>query len=359
MKRLDSGSVCDTPEGSGFPRMCTFPALLPTRSGALLCAFRMGSAWASPDGVGVIMASPGVGRPWNVRPNPFDAAPPRPGGDLRRIVLAELDDGTITAFASVLETPGSSPTRGRLLMSRSSDGGTTWSAPYRMDTGDTRAAALAGPAVHMKGHGWILPLEPLDPDEGPARGPHDCHALFSADGRSFTVRAEVASDSAEGLSFLSPRHAFNPRTRMLVAMFGARDRSIGSDRPLHIAYGDPEDLSWERPRPTGLCGRIAQPVPSDDGRLFAFYEHDRTGEESLRLVESPDGGLTWATDRELVVFDPAGTVGDRPRDTTAPPVRMFGHPTATLLDDRHVLLAYYAGPRADSLGVRWALIDLA
>ncbi len=83
----------------------------------------------------------------------------------------------------------------------------------------------------------------------------------------------------------------------------------------------------------------------------------------MRLVMSEDGGRTWNRDSELLIYESA-EAKERETHTQCDYANLwedivgwtFGHPTALLLPDGVILLAYYAGLHDKSMSIHWARI---
>jgi hypothetical protein len=281
-----------------------------------------------------------------------------------------LNDGSLLAFLLWVDrssgkklydgaTDSVLPTK--LVMTRSEDQGRTWGPYVTLGTDFLHGPALSGPTVHITGKGWLVPFENFQPGQGT----HSAHALFSSDGKSFHGIVQVARDPADRLYFFDERHAWCSKTRRLVAMFWTYDRTAQKDLAVHLAWGDPENLTWETPFSTGIQGQVTQPIPLPDGRLLAFYVH-RHPPPSLRLIMSEDGGKTWDRKGETTIYESGygkqkGLEGESNYAQYWDDMLTnwnFGHPTGTVLNDGTVLLGYYAGRDANCLSVWWARVRI-
>ena len=370
MKVIDEGCVFDAERAAGPRKVCFCTSFRLARSGIILATFRLGSTKDSADGNCLVAQSPDCGRTWEIITNGFERIVAGAPGEIRVCELAELNDGALLAFLLWVDrSSGKTLYNGatdrvlptKLVMTRSEDQGRTWNPYKTLTTGSLGGPALSGPTVHIPGKGWLVPFENFQP----GKGTHSAHALFSSDGKSFDRILQVARDPSNRLWFFDQRHAWCPTTRRLVAMFWTYDRTTERDVDVHIAWGDPENLTWEAPFSTGLQGQVAQPIPLPDGRLLAFYVH-RHAPPSLRLIVSEDGGKTWDRSGETAIYESGGGKqkglnGESDYAQYWDDMLTnwnFGHPTGVVLNDGTVLLGYYAGNDAKCLSAWWARVQI-
>ena len=262
---------------------------------------------------------------------------------------------------------------------RSHDHARTFGDYVELETGH-RCTVLSG--VLPMQDGRVLLLLEVQAVEGDAAGKDEVqHELAMLSDRSGdfsgspspTVVAAGLAAARPSTIFWDQRQCLCPTTGRLAAAFWTYNRASEDDIDISFAWGEPdgdgdgEGILWEQPRPTGIAGQIAQPAVLRDGRVFLFYVH-RSAPCSMRLVCSRDGGRTFPTDDELVVYatDAAHTEmqsrgdysnffdmddGDMAKWT-------FGHPAVVVLDESTLLLAYYAGVDETQLDARWAVVTV-
>ena len=216
--------------------------------------------------------------------------------------------------------------------------------------------------LRLPGKGWLITFEHSASDAPGEPAQQVAAGLFSRDGRAFDRIAVVARHPGRKYYYWDQRQAVCPRTGRAVALFWTYDREAETDTPLHLAWGDPETLTWSEPISAGIDGQIAAPIPLRDGRLLAFYVH-RHPPGSMRLIVSSDNGKSWDHDGEISVYDTSGREAgmdgadyDEYWDSMA--AWSFGHPAGVELEDDQVLLVYYAGQEPTRLSVRWARVEV-
>lgn len=377
MKVLNEGLVFDADAAAGPRRTCTFTSLCRLSCGEILCGFRLGSAKDSADANGVVMESCDNGKTWCRIFDGFDATFQGRHGEVRAVEvveLAEIEPGELMALLTwfdrsagggvLYEAGADELVPSRLIVAHSSDRGRTWGEYRVIGTAPYEGCSGTGPIMKLPDRTCLLPFESFGKREQDGPTLHAALAVPTADGKTFGPPLTIAEDPQQRKYFWDQRLAYCHERKRTVGMFWTYDRQAELDLPIHIAWGSPDGSTWETPRSTGITGQIVEPIPLRDGRLLAFYVH-RHPPGSMRLVASEDDGRTWDIDDELVIYESplakeSGADGDH--DFAAYWDDMgtwtFGHPVCVQLDDGSLLLAFYAGERADCLSIRWARVEV-
>ena len=383
MKVIDSGLVFDAGAAPPDQRACFFTTMLRLSSGKILVGFRRGSTKYSADGNCCVAQSSDDGRSWDMICERFDGRFDGTTGEVRSVSLAEAGDGAVLASLSTADrskgdeyysADSDTICPSRILATRSLDGGRTWSGNTLLDVGPWQFPVLSGPAVPVGNGRWLVTHERQEPETDGGPSLHGAAAtLVGDDGRAEKV-VPVARDPQDRLFYYDQRQAWCPNTNRLIAAFWTYDRDAERDVDIHLSVGSADGRRWSVPRGTGLQGQVAAPIALPDGRLLLFHVR-RTPPLGLRLVASAgegagaEGGGRWDLAEELEVYAPARPGHARPNAAAGGDggsgyaqlwqdmaVWSYGHPSAVLVEDGVLLLAYYAGQDERTLGVRWARV---
>lgn len=371
----ERGLIYDAATASETERVAFFTALHRTSAGEWLCCFQVGpTKQAATSQLGLCSSSDG-GRTWQRRPLNLPTTQDGIPGSLGTGEIIEPDPGRLLLFATWFDR--SDPTRplfdpdtegilpSRLLIAESLDGGREWSSWRRLDTRGLTGCAGTGPALRWSDGTLGLAFESFKEyhETGPAR--HAAWLLLSRDGgRTFPELFRTAHDPNDRLYYWDQRLCVDGPSGEYVALFWTHDRGLAADLSVHLSHGSLAAPPTAAPAATGIPGQIAAPVRLPDGRLAALVvDRDRPGE--IRLWQSSDNGAAWPREQSLQVhahdeqarltqglsdIDFAQYWEDMARWT-------FGHPALQLLDDNHVLAAYYAGDPS-RMSIHWARIRL-
>jgi hypothetical protein len=203
-------------------------------------------------------------------------------------------------------------------------------------------------------------------EDAPAR--HGAWIVVSRDqGRTFGKPLPVAQDPRGQVYYWDQRLCPTGRPGEIVALFWTHDRASKRDLNVHLRRATlvGETLNCGPIRSTTIPGQIAAPLVLDDGRLLAFVV-DRARPGTMKLWLSRDMGQTWPADANLLVYRhderAAVTQGTQNVDYAQYWEDMgkwsFGHPAIRRLDERRVLLVYYAGT-PEAMSIHWARVDVS
>ena len=369
---IDEGYILNSQQSQDIRRVRTFTSLFRVADGSLLAIYRLGSAKDAADGNCQLARSEDGGCTWEILCEGFDNCPEGMPGEIRSASLTQSKSGTLLAFLTWIDQSSADPRLyasetdvpklRRLVRVESDDGGRTWSPGQILDTGSLSRPVLSGPAVQLPDMGWLLPVENYAPEQAGGPSVHSAHILLTNDSGSVDRVLTVARHDEDRLYYWDQRQALCPDGKRLVSLFWTYDRKREQDIDIHISWAEVESLSWQVPSGTGIKGQIAAPIPLPENRLLAFFVR-RDSPGSLRLITSVDGGITWDHDKELVVYQQGNDRhSGQPQDYAEAWEQMgqwtFGHPSAVLLEDRLLLIAYYAGDDEHCLSARWARVQI-
>ncbi|MCM8759690.1 MAG: glycoside hydrolase [Candidatus Omnitrophica bacterium] len=371
MKIEKQGFIFDSEKAETKKKVCMFTSLFKHSSGRIFSSFRLGSRKDSADGIGVIAEFVDESE-WEIIFSDFETQFEGKKGDIKVVELFERQDGGISAVLSWFDCSertelydASSDTilPAKLILVDSYDMGKSWLNYRFVDIGNLPGPALTGPILRTP-NGYFVFFETYGPEKPGGTSCHVARAILSIDGINFGKIITVARHPENAIYYWDQRSTFDFETGKIITMFWTYDRKNEQDIDIHISYTDLKSLTWTVPVSTGIKGQIAAPVPVNGGRLLCFYVH-RHYPGSMRLILSEDGGKTWNFEKELVIYQTsermlAGTSKKSSYSQYWEDMNMwcFGHPSAVFLDDKHVLLSYYAGNDVSALSARYAIVSL-
>ncbi len=221
-------------------------------------------------------------------------------------------------------------------VTRSTDGGRTWSKPVRTNGQLPHAftplkdGRLAGVTRRMSGEGQVLEDEPGFKDIG-----H--HILFEESkdgGRSWQVVAELApAEGVQTKDLHEPHLAELPDGRLV-----AQVRWHGCARPgtwggIVQAESIDGGRTWTKMTPTGIVGLPPHLITLADGRLLTVYGNRNKDVWGEYACLSDDGGKTWDLANEICLAKHFN--GD------------LGYPASAQLPDGTIVTIYYQSPAKD------------
>jgi hypothetical protein len=371
---VDRGLIFQAPRGdihaaAAFPSVCAFPG------GRWLCGFRAAPRKKDSFPQTLLLTwSDDAGRTWRPPAEPF-VAPDIDGrrGSYRTVGLTTL--GSKEAVAALYWVDSSDPSRpffnekteglldSRIFLSETVDAGETWSAPRRVDTGPfTMPTPATGPLLLLKNGEWAVQFETNKPYDDPSPWVHSSVLIFSADrGRTWPRRIKVSEDPTGRMYYWDQRPAVLSDGE-LIDFFWTFDRVAEKYLNLHVRSSSDHGRTWSPLREIPVPGQAATPVGLPGGRVFLPYM-DRTGAPLLKARVSPDRGLTWPEEADIVLDDTVATYQQKARTSmqeTWSEMSKFsiGFPGACALSAGEVLVVYYAGFEADHTGIRWARVGV-
>jgi hypothetical protein len=250
--------------------------------------------------------------------------------------------------------------------------GAGWDAPVIVEgRHDARGWTIpCGSPLALGSGRWILPLERHARTTVPEwlRGYEAFTAWSEDDGRTWGRLSDALNDPERRLAYYDQRMVLLTDGRILSL---AWVHDVIADRTLHAQAGWSADagLTWTAPVATPLMGGPVNPVVLDDGRVVAVYPR-RTAPTGIRASISEDGGATWGTDAEIVVWDErTRRVSGEPSggsEVVAPDPALwdtmwgwtFGQPMPVALGADRIGVCFFAADASGAPAVRFVTLEV-
>lgn len=374
MKITDRRLLFEGALAPGPAHNLAFPSLLICPDGSILLAHRVGRTKNSADGTQRLWRSGDAGVRWQPVRFPFLATPAGQPGEFRTLALSRIGPTRIAMLLTWIDhpvgkgdVPLSNAITGGLLpihigWSYSDDSGSTWS-----ELGEIKPAPLVQPCgngamLRMSDGRLMVAFETYKEFDDPAPWSSRSVVMTSVDdGRTWQPPQIVAADP-EQFVFYWDQHVHQLQDGTVIDMPWVDDRRKPSRSEIFLVRSVDGGRTWAKPEPTGISGQYSTVVELADGRLLLLYVQ-RTGEPSIRIRKSNDGGRSWDPTDSLVLHsqtadDLAAASKQSYEDYLRNMARWsFGWPTAVELPNGGLLVSYYVG-EDDRSSVMLARVDL-
>lgn len=280
MQLIDVGTVYANPDALLVSRQAAFPGMALLPDGDIVAVFSIGQAFDAADMRAHVCRSSDGGRSWSAprRLHEAEFSPPE-SESFKPISLA---DGTLFATGYVFErptplTPIVDPTSRSLLplhnkLSRSKDGGRSWSVPERFQIGDA-GLELSGPVVQR------------------------------ADGELLGAAAPFHLDTSGHEGWIVSSRDNGASWQKKSVFFKALDGAIAPWECRLIDFGDTRIgvLFWAYDASAGRSLSYRLSISSDGGRHFETMDTGIPAQASGGLALGPDEILTIHAHRDAPV----------------------------------------------------------
>lgn len=347
MKVVDQGVIHCAADEPPSHRYACFPSLTTLADSSTLCSFKVGHAKLSAsDNIRIVRSTDG-GRTWRKHFGGFNTTYMGVPGSVHSCHIQAIDLECLIASCGWVDRSNSelpyanSDTAGILptkcLLTRSHDGGKTWSGFRQVALRYHRAAVPSGKIQVLDNGSFALPYENWK-QWSEVDGNYSSAIVLSRDqGESWSWPIVFASDPFEDRYFWDARLAQHPTTHQLLASLWTLESRASKDLDLHLAWGSADGLQWSRPASTGIRCQTAVPLFLDDRTILLVYVRRDNG--SIEAVLSRDNGVTWNAEAPLTLFEtPASSCQGADIYSS-----YYGGPDVVRLASDAVFVAFYAG----------------
>ena len=372
MKILKQGTVYS---GENTPALssCAFPAICKIKNGTLLASFKGGKEKGPYNKTEKAMTciSADGGQTWGL---PFEQfTPPTVDGKpttLRTLYYVETDDSTLLAVFNAVdatmedlpyyneETEGLKDTY--IMISRSSDGGKSWSPAERIQVKtfyDMPLPLTGAPFVTKDGRIGIQ-FEVNKPYYEKEYWVHHSCVVYSEDGGKTWGNEVVITDNPDVYYWDQRIDTLNDGR--VVDIFWTFDRNKGDYVNIHYCESTDGGRTFGQLKDTGLVGQPGNVIDGKSNSQLAIYIN-RDQAPVIKIAESTDKGDSWHD--ALTVFDfgkntkgkQNGSMNDVWAEMGAFSV---GHPFIERLDDNFAIAYFYSGPSTHRTDFLYAIIEL-
>jgi hypothetical protein len=343
---LGHSTVYRNPHPNLVSEYVAFPAIQAVPDNVLLCMCRHGSARESAAGVVKIYRSTDGGDTWQeTGPLPEIEAVGEgihlPGG------FGVSPQGDVLAW---VRYPLGSQGESGQLVSRSADGGLTWSEFSRVDVAPFGRIGVGGNLVTLA-DGRMVSVsewgEKVSGDEKPDWA--SLITLSSDGGRTWEAWRRVHGPRA-GIYFFDMRITGLADGRLLAA-YWTHDMEKDQGLNVHTSWSSDGGATWSAPQDAGFWGQVTDVAGLHSGRVIAVTNHRRQP-LGIRAVLSEDGGARFAGEHHVEIWgiEPArvrsAPVLSKRRDLVENLLDSyhfftFGTPSVTQLADGTIAVAFY------------------
>ena len=334
-------------------------------SGDLICSYRQGREKYTPDGVFLVQRSSDGGKSWSEPIAVFDGTKRAKSESVHAGVVCQLADGSVLAIYTTVESlkegvfvfseEGKKLSQ-HLYISRSSDGGISWTTPQEHHLVGAPRNAYIGSRPLVLGDGTlVLPVEGIN-----EKGEEINYVSLSRDGgKSLPPLIKCAHDTEAGLVYGDIRLTSLPDGRILMLLWTwiyATEETQNVRRCVSADSG----LTWSSPESTNARCQIMSPLYYKDDVVIAASNVRTPPAPGIHLWFSRNAGKEWNVDSPVLMWDAveermAGKIIRKSVSMDEAQEKIwkslagftFGTPDLLLLGEDLFLLSYYA--RKDSV----------
>lgn len=285
-----------------------FPGFIVAPNGDLVMSYRRGEAHAGANGSVVVRRSTDGGATWTAEQTVASSA----SYDYRGGGLARLSDGRL-AMTLGRQLTGQLDTPDGAEVTFSDDNGVTWSTPVLIDMPHTVMGFSQSRILELPGGDLIVPTW------GRSNGASFTRSATvsrSTDGGATWSHLATIGDGPTDSLWYNEAEIVRVDGGRLVAII--RVHTSGDVRSWRRSVSDDNGASWTTPVTVeNNCSGHPRPIRLPDGRLIAAWRRELETGHPGYVVTSDDGGVTWTQVQQLTpttgneyVYAQGDVVGD-------------------------------------------------
>jgi predicted neuraminidase len=304
--------------------------LLRLKNGDLVCVWFSGTAEGQSDVAIVLARLPKGSTQWS-KPIVVDH---HTGESYQNPVIFEAPDGALSIFHTT-QGAGQGQANAKLLVTKSSDGGASWSDPKVLF--DLPGSFSRQPLLVMPNGDWMLPMY-VTPSRGITTGAESNYSLVKMSSDKGEHWKDCAVPESNGY--------VQPSVLAIGKGYQAYFRSRFADNIFQST--SPDGCTWTAPRKTELPNNNSsiQVTKLANGHLVVAFNNvgsvvaggkPKAGpRKPLSVALSKDNGATWGWVRDLET----GLSAEELAKLAAPQREEFSYPSVTQASDGKVTVAY-------------------
>lgn len=361
VKILHDGAVSPNLANHSRGIACVFPLPCQLGSGDLLCVYRQGKEKHSHDGILMVQKSSDNGLTWSEQIIVYDGIGKENPESVHTGAVCQVNDGTILAVFTTVEaikpdvyvfSEEGKRLRQQLYISRSKDGGTTWSSPEQYSlTGAPHNTYIGGRPFLLPTRDLFIPFEGID-----EFGHEILLAAISSDGGlTLSPLITCAFDRKNILGHGDSKYTVLPNGHIIMLTW-TWVYATEQTQAVHRCVSTDNGRTWSTPVSTNVISQIMAPLALDSSRLIAASNVRDLPAPGIYLWFSTDAGKTWALDAPVQMWDsteekmkgiPLNGKHVSLENTSegiwdSLPTFTFGMPDLLRLEENLFLLIYYA-----------------
>ena len=371
MKITDTGTLSASGTGRNVH---TFPAVAALSDGRLFATCRAGSRKDCDEGLIESYVSHDDGRSWSEPRILFDnVAVDGKRGSLHLCYVTEREPGRLLAGLMWIDRqayPGkplfNAQTEGCLpmaiLLSDSSDGGQTWSAPRQVGMPEEIGPpSLTNPIIKLADGSLAMSIETNKAYEDPTKWYQKVVFFFSRDGGMSWGDMTTVGFDPEGRYFNWDQRLGVGRDGTVAAYVWTYDTATRTYLNIRRRLSDDKGRTWSEAEKLDFADQAGPPAALADGRIVLPWV-DRFGSHSIRARMGATIQTRFERSTEIEVYSHMLSTRKPSKDTTGDVLEdqgfwTYGLPFAVALPSGGVLVVYYAGDNG-KMDIRFARIDV-